>query len=351
MIVRRSLKVSLNLANLGKKEKLKALWDEYHRVVNAFLDLLLEGKKLEEGLIRDFPSTLSYRYKQCAKRQAISIFKSWRRREGKKSKPSFNGGIVLDYRFATLEKARDSSFDYWLRLSILDKRNPVLIPVKSYGYLSEYLGSWELQPGGRLLNRDDKWFFELTFEKDVPKKDTEKAKAIDLGFRKLGVTSEGEMIGGNLSLLCEKASRRKQGSKGQKRARDEIKNHINHSLKKVINGTSDVVVEQLKNLKKGKKGKWPKLVNRRFNFWIYGYTLRRIKELCEVVGVQCHTVLPNHTSQICPACGYLSSLNRKGEKFKCLKCSFQQDADYVGALNLLSRFTEEFIVPQVTKTL
>ncbi|MCS6875274.1 MAG: zinc ribbon domain-containing protein [Aquificaceae bacterium] len=75
-------------------------------------------------------------------------------------------------------------------------------------------------------------------------------------------------------------------------------------MKKVINGTFSPVIEEPKALKKGKKGKWAKSVNRKFNHWIYGYVLKRIKELCEVAGVQWHTVPPQYTSRTCSECGY-----------------------------------------------
>ncbi|MCS7277891.1 MAG: transposase, partial [Aquificaceae bacterium] len=117
----------------------------------------------------------------------------------------------------------------------------------------------------------------------------------------------------------------------------------------IIDGTFSPVMERLKNLKKGKSGKWAKSVNRKFNHWIYSYVLKRIKELCEVVGVQCHMVPPQHTSRTCPECGYQDKLNRNGDVFKCLRCGYQEDADVVGAKNVLRRFIEEPIVPLPAK--
>jgi len=50
-----------------------------------------------------------------------------------------------------------------------------------------------------------------------------------------------------------------------------------------------------------------------------------------------------------PLCGHAEKLNRQGERFTCRRCGFSHDADYVGALNILSRFTGEPIVPQAIK--
>ncbi|MDN7877089.1 RNA-guided endonuclease InsQ/TnpB family protein [Burkholderia aenigmatica] len=49
-------------------------------------------------------------------------------------------------------------------------------------------------------------------------------------------------------------------------------------------------------------------------------------------------VPPANTSRTCPACGYVSADNRATqEKFACVECSYEENADVVGALNILAR--------------
>ncbi|VWD43201.1 DNA-cytosine methyltransferase [Burkholderia lata] len=49
-------------------------------------------------------------------------------------------------------------------------------------------------------------------------------------------------------------------------------------------------------------------------------------------------VPPANTSRTCPACGYVSANNRTTqEKFACVECSYEENADVVGALNILAR--------------
>jgi len=49
-------------------------------------------------------------------------------------------------------------------------------------------------------------------------------------------------------------------------------------------------------------------------------------------------VNPKFTSQTCPKCGYISKENRLSQsKFVCQKCSYTNNADVVGALNILDR--------------
>lgn len=47
---------------------------------------------------------------------------------------------------------------------------------------------------------------------------------------------------------------------------------------------------------------------------------------------------PHHTSQTCPCCGHVSSDNRKTQaRFVCVGCGYENNADIVGAINVLER--------------
>jgi putative transposase len=49
-------------------------------------------------------------------------------------------------------------------------------------------------------------------------------------------------------------------------------------------------------------------------------------------------VPPQYTSQTCPCCGHVASANRKTQaKFECLDCGYENNADVVGAMNILAR--------------
>ena len=50
------------------------------------------------------------------------------------------------------------------------------------------------------------------------------------------------------------------------------------------------------------------------------------------------SVPAHHTSQTCPACGHVSSENRQTQaKFACVDCGYENNADVVGAMNVLAR--------------
>ena len=49
-------------------------------------------------------------------------------------------------------------------------------------------------------------------------------------------------------------------------------------------------------------------------------------------------VPPQYTSQTCPCCGHVSKDNRQTQaQFECVDCGFEENADVVGAINILAR--------------
>lgn len=49
-------------------------------------------------------------------------------------------------------------------------------------------------------------------------------------------------------------------------------------------------------------------------------------------------VPPQYTSQTCPCCGHVSKDNRQTQaRFECVECGFEENADLVGAINILAR--------------
>jgi putative transposase len=49
-------------------------------------------------------------------------------------------------------------------------------------------------------------------------------------------------------------------------------------------------------------------------------------------------VPPQNTSRECPCCGYVSADNRRTQsRFACMDCGFEENADVVGAINILAR--------------
>ncbi len=340
--MRRTLKFSLNLANTNKIKSLKDLSEEYKRVVNYYLEILSSKDEyiLSEEEVKSCDSLLSYRYKQCAKRQSIKIWKSWRRNKKKGKLPEFDGALILDNRFIKIEMSKASTFDYWLRMATLDKGHPVLIPIKSYDYAKGYFDNWKLTNGGRPKQEEGKWFLLLTFEKETPPKKQEgKIIGIDIGIKKLMATSEKEFYGKEIELLMDKIQKKKQGSIAFKRAIKERDYYINKTVKELpLNRLKAIVMENVKNIKINtkKEKRLRKEFRSKFQRWTYSKLISRISQLCELNGVHFYAVDPAYTSQTCSKCGFVHKLNRNGEIFKCRNCDYTIDADFNASLNVLN---------------
>jgi putative transposase len=96
-------------------------------------------------------------------------------------------------------------------------------------------------------------------------------------------------------------------------------------------------IEDIKSLKKGKKQNRGKVFRKALAPWTYAKLLKRIEVKAQENRVRLVKVSPAYSSQECPVCGMVSKMNRKGEDFNCIRCSYKADADYVGAVNVLVR--------------
>jgi len=339
-VIKRSLMFSLKNSNSGKLELIDMLWEEYELALVHFLDWGWDNKKLptyKEVTGYSNKTYLSSRYLQCAKDQAILMLKS--AFSNGSEKPSVKHVCMkLDERFIKLI-FNDSSFDYWLKLRIPWTEEWCWIPIKSYEHVKRY-EEWNMLKSFELIKKNDVWYLKAIYSKDVEMMELE-PKGIDIGYRKLLCFSDGEKFGENFREMTNMIDRKRQGSKRWKASKRFLKTEIDRILKYAINGNFSPVLEDLKKLKYNKKGVWRRETNRKFNNWIYSYVLRRIKELCEVAGVQYHVVPPYYTSRTCPSCKFEDKDNRKGDIFSC-KCGFSGDADHVGAINILNRFQGTF---------
>lgn len=339
--MRRSLKVSLKFANTNKLNQIESLWVVYKQTTQDYLDRLGINQNLSEGYLKKYDCPLSYRYKQCAKRQALGIFDSWNKNKRKKGKPIIESpSMILDSRFIEFQKSKKTSFNYVVKIATLEKGKPVLIPVKSYGYLNQYLKNWRLIDGGRLLKQNNQWLIQITFEKeDTEIKDEGETLGIDIGIKKLIVDSDGNQYGKDIEGLMDKIQRKEQGSKAFKRALKERDCYINKTVKELPFETiKTITVENIKNIKLNtkKKKRLGKEFRSKFQRWTYSKLISRIRQLAEVGGVHYLLIAPAYTSQTCSECGFVSKLNRNGEIFLCKNCYYTTDADFNASKNILN---------------
>jgi len=335
-MIRRSI-LSINEANTGKLALLDTLTPEMTKVVNAYIAILWELKGFSSKFVTMKVDTwLSARMQQCLGKQALEIVKSQRKRN-KKTRPTFKGSAFnLDSRFVTFEY-NNNSFDIWVRLSSLGDKLSAWFPAHAHKHYNKFK-DWDKSKSIRLVKRGNNWFIEVFFEKKAPKiKKTGEPIGIDLGYKKLLVTSKGDILDEGVENIYEKIAHKQQGSNAFKKALIERDNLINQSINRLdLLSTKELIVEDLKNVKKGKKGRKRKIAKKFMNKlqrWSYVKCLDKLQHMTEEAGVLFTKATPAYTSQKCSCCGVINKSNRQGPIYKCA-CGNTMDADKNAAINL-----------------
>ena len=347
MKIIRSTKCTLKFATAEKRRKLQHVLEEYGRVVNSYIDLFWdkekcpENRELLKGLLAQVEDTwLSFSSKQTAAREAISIIKAGRERDGEKAvKPTHNGrSMRVASTIANLRKAKTAdSFDAWLHLSCMGRKIILDLPIRFHKHyhkwnkLGKRLNSYVIH-----LNR-----VQFCFEIETgPKLTPNRCVGVDTGVKVYASLSTGEQLGTDTEARIERILRCKQGSKGQKRATRALKQRINEIAKEVTQRASLVVVENLKGITRKTKVKrrLAKNMRRVIGKWNFRYWLDRLQQKCEENRVSFRSVPSYNTSTICSTCGHSDKRNRSRTEFLCLNCGHADNADINAAKNILIRF-------------
>lgn len=385
----RSSSLTLQFSTDKKLNTLDIVFDEYARVVNLYVDKYSQTKILPTFTQIKVETWISARLQQCAGKQAIEIVKSTRKKDFEirqkkykkvykyflqknrqvkflskkmselrlnyKIKPRFDGKTInLDTRFWSLNKS-ENSFDFWVVLSSIGNKIKLCLPLKNHKHNKKF-NNWKRLSSGRLLRNNGKFKIELIYEKEVTVVQKEKKElAIDAGINCLLSCSDGKQIGLELKRLINELNNKRQKSKAYDRKIRQIHNYIRMCVNKIdFSSLSDLILEKLKYIQIGTKGKVNKTTRKLLKSWNLGLLHLAIEQKCEENCVHLHYVNPKYTSRTCPMCGHIDKRNREGTVFKCIKCGFEDNADLNAAKNILKRFHQESstlnnIVPDSTK--
>ena len=192
---------------------------------------------------------------------------------------------------------------------------------------------------------------------------------IDMGIVRFATLSDGryfepinafKTLKGRLAKLQRQLKRKTKGSNNWKKLVAKIgklhhrianirKNFLHQISNTISKNHATVYVEdlQVKNMSKSAKGtveKHGKMVKQKSGLnraildqaW---YEFRRQLEYkLRWRGGQLIPVSPQYTSQCCPACGHTAKENRTTQAlFACVQCGYSNNADMVGAMNVLQR--------------
>ena len=130
------------------------------------------------------------------------------------------------------------------------------------------------------------------------------------------------------------------------------KNHLHQISNKISKNYAIIYIEdlQIKNMSKSAKGnieqpgknvKQKSELNRAILDQSWYEFRRQLDYKLAWNGGYLISVPPQNTSRCCPACGHTVKNNRLTQaNFKCVECDYQNNADTVGAINILKRGQE-----------
>jgi hypothetical protein len=344
--MQRACKVTTKFLTDKKTRSLSALLQAYRGAVNFYIKSLwtTPGNLDKPTLARLQNTRLSKRYKSNALKQALEIITATKLSAKALSKrasvPIFNGSAILDGKFVVIEPGQ-KSFDLIIRISSLKKGHRIVIPTRKTAVTNKWLAC-----GGKFVQGACLSETGLILWVEVPIQEPKiegKYLGIDQGVNKLFTDSNGTFYGKDFKKLRDKINRKIPGSKAKLRAIRERENFINRNLNLLPWSSISVLgIEDLNGMKTGKQKGLGKNFRKAMTPWTYRRVINRAMAKAEENRVRPLLVPPANTSRQCPACGVVSKMSRIGEFFRCVACDYRQDADVVGALNVLYR-TERFI--------
>ena len=380
----KSSKHIIKNCNQGKLASLDKLFIDYKSDLLTYMNYIIDGiLPLKINLSsKDLPSeTINHsRYKQLIYKQASSIIRSQLDKANKKrynnykkiysymmknhpdssfikikysnlnlksiikSKyfkiPNLNNlSINLDERFFNIKSG--NHFDSFINLKLPyfnDKGTRALqinIPLNNHKHSNKLLSEgFNLRNNIQIRKVNNDYYISLIWFKENPNKRTEGSSlGLDMGYNKLLCDNNGNKYNGELTEIYNKISRKKQGSKAFKKALSHRDNEINKICNELpLNNIKDLIIEDLKSVKTGKK-----YFNNKIQRWSYTKTILKLERITDEYGINLVKVSPAYTSQTCSACGHIDKNNRKGEAFNCIVCGYENDADVNASINIHNR--------------
>ena len=360
--------LKLNQANAAKLQRLDELATEHQRVVQAYCDWLItqevrEPDKYANIPEADIPTSLSDRWQRCAWQQACGIVQSWYSNERKNLPVLRTFCLQGNANVIKLEQARASTFDFWLKISTLDKGQPIEVPLRLYRRANETLQKYpKLCTGVTLNKREGQWYATLAVEKPGKKPSaTKQVVGVDIGMVSMAATSIGEQYGQVSDALAKRVEQqaarlaRKQKlnaclerkgrptvSLSDRKAEAFAHNEIGRALNELVENlpsSSPVALERLQVQDMRFKSR---RMNRRLRASQLGYLRDKLKFKLDEQGIRYRSVQPAYSSQECSRCGFVHENNRRSQAvFACLNCGYAENADVNAARNIAKRFGDD----------
>ena len=278
-----------------------------------------------------------------------------RRANGKKaSKPTFTAPTVK-YDTRTMTLFDDDTVS--LATTESRVRCPLALPEDDEGYQRQYLDSdeWSVTES-TLTTRDGNYFLHIGFRRH--KTDAERNTAedgtvlgVDLGIQNLAVTSTAHFVSGrelthNLREFEKvRAGLQQTGTRSAHRTLVQSSGRALRYVRDVLHQASNAIVEEalrydcdiiafedLTDIRERTGASWG-------HKWAFRTLYEQVAYKAEAKGISVKQVGSSYTSNRCSECGFTVDENRPTQnKFRCVKCESEANADYNAAKNIGLRY-------------
>jgi hypothetical protein len=188
--------IRLCAANHAKVARLDALAAEYKALCQQYVTVFCTETDPDGYAAPCFPSPLSQRWQRVAIQQAAGIARSWRANYERAQEdfadtlatwleeehtpeaippewipwrtPTLTKTVIrANANVALLQPSEDSSFTHWLRISTLEARQTIFLPVKLAAYHERCVAGKQLDSSVTLTRKADGWWLTLTYAEEV----------------------------------------------------------------------------------------------------------------------------------------------------------------------------------------
>ena len=270
--------------------------------------------------------------------------------------------IQANANVVVLEPSHDSTFDYWLKISTLELRKPLLVPVKLAAYHRKALEGKTINASVTLNKCDDGWWLTLSYDEVVISHTEPEAAVvgIDVGVANFLTTSTGKHYGTFHGKLAERQKRDREKRRRKARLRKCLESkgaqrlpstssksgqrlirHVRQEINRAVNECfaehigMQVAYEHLSVATMRHKARAMNAYMRAANL---SHIPKQIAWNASKRGIRATRVKSAYSSRECSVCHFPDRANRPDQKsFCCGACGFQTHADLNAAENIKRR--------------
>jgi len=242
--------IRLSDANTSKLAQLDVLAAEYMRLCQQYTTAFCTAVEPNKFADAWLSSPLSARWQRVVIQHAAGIAQSWRTNRERAEQaylddlaehqaqadverasptwrewhtPTLKQSVIqANANVVALEPSEDSTFDYWLRISTLDKGTPIRLPVKLGAYHRRRLDGQRINTSMTLTRKANGWWLTLTMDEHLAATTTDESPVVgvDVGIANFLTTSTGKHYGSLQGKLARrhKLDREKRRRKAKLRA-------------------------------------------------------------------------------------------------------------------------------------